>query len=71
MDHTKMFSLSLLLMDTCVASIFWLRLVRLLAAQRQVLVGMEGCFNQEAATWGRRTPVPEPPPESLLSREGF
>ena len=70
MDHTKMFSLSLLLMDTYVASIFWLRLVRLLAAQRQVLVGMEGCFNQEAAAWGE-APVPEPPLESLLSREGF
>lgn len=56
-----MFSLSLLLMDTYVASIFWLRLVRLLAAQRQVLVGMEGCFNQEAATWGEADSCPRTP----------
>ena len=69
MDHMEMWttqgcSAVLLLMDICAASIFRLQLVRLLAAQRQVLVGMEGCFIQEAAAWGKadsclRTPSGE------------
>lgn len=51
----------LLLMDTYVASIFWLQLFWLLATQRQVLVGMEGCFNQEAAAWGKVDSCPRIP----------